>query len=246
MIAPTLIAPLRLKSVSRTHAGVRRALNEDRVLDRPETGLWAVADGMGGHQRGDLAATRIIAALAELDSSGSGYSRLADAERALHAVNAALFSENRGQATSGATLVMFLAHADHSACLWAGDSRAYLWRSRTLTPISRDHSLVQALVDAGELSESERRTHPNAHIVTRAVGAGETLELDRSFAPINAGDIFLLCSDGLTACLNDSELEALLGGGDLDTNADTLLELALSRGASDNVSFVLIQAEARR
>jgi serine/threonine protein phosphatase PrpC len=243
MIAAALAAPLRLRSVSRTHAGVRRALNEDRVLDRSDVGLWAIADGMGGHQRGDLAATRIIAALAELDASGSGYSRLADAERTLHAVNAALFSENSGQATTGATLVMFLAHADHFACLWAGDSRAYLWRNRSLTAISRDHSLVQTLVDAGKLSEAERRTHPNAHIVTRAVGASQTLELDRSFAPIGARDVFLLCSDGLTGCVSDAELETLLGGGDLDTKADTLLELALSRGASDNVSFVLIQAE---
>lgn len=241
MIPAATAKPLRLTSVARTHAGVKRAVNEDRVLDRPDIGLWAIADGMGGHQLGDVAASRVVEALAGLDGAGSGYGRLVDAEGALKAVNAALFADNDGRPLSGATLVMLLAHEDHFACLWAGDSRAYLWRDGVLTPLSRDHSLVQGLVDSGELAESQRRAHPNAHVVTRAIGVSQTLELDRRFASIRPGDLFLLCSDGLTACLEDRELEALLNPN-LEAVADTLLEIALGRGAPDNVSFLLVQA----
>ena len=239
----TAIKPhLHLTSVSRTHAGCRRAVNEDRLLDRAEIGLWAVADGMGGHSLGDVAATRVIEALSDLDGAGSGYGRLADAEQALQSVNTRLLADNQGGGTSGATLVMLLAHEDHFACLWAGDSRAYQLREGVLTRITRDHSVVQALVDGGEILESERRGHPSAHLVTRAVGAGDALELDRCFAAIGHGDRFLLCSDGLTACLEDHELQHLLRG-ELDAVSDALLDLALERGAPDNVSFIVVQAD---
>jgi serine/threonine protein phosphatase PrpC len=237
--AATTQTLLRLRSTHRTHAGARRAVNEDRVLDRAEAGLWAVADGVGGHQRGDVAANQVIDALMALETAGSGYSRMVDAERALQAVNANLFADSRGQ--SGATVVVLLAHEDHFACLWAGDSRAYLLRDRHLTAISYDHSLVQALVDGGEVAEADRRDHPSVHIITRAVGAGPTLNLDRRFAAMRQGDIFLLCSDGLTICFQDDELAGRLDG-DLDAVADVLLAQALARGAPDNVSFVLIEA----
>jgi serine/threonine protein phosphatase PrpC len=233
---------LRLSSVSRTHSGRRRPVNEDRLLDRAEIGLWAVADGMGGHSLGDVAASRVIEALSDLDGAGSGYGRLVDAEHALQAVNTRLLADNQISETSGATLVMLLAHEDHLACVWAGDSRTYQLRDGVLTRITRDHSVVQALVDAGEISEAERHGHPSAHLVTRAVGVSEALELDRYFAPIQQGDRFLLCSDGLTACLEDHELEGLLSG-ELDIVADALLNLALERGAPDNVSFVVIRAD---
>lgn len=232
---------LRFSSVSRTHAGRRRAVNEDRLLDRAEIGLWAVADGMGGHSLGDVAASRVIEALSDLGGAGSGYGRLVDAEHALQSVNTLLLAHHQNGETSGATLVMLLAHEDHLACLWAGDSRAYLLRDCGLTRITRDHSVVQALVDGGEISEIERRGHPSAHLVTRAVGVSEALEFDRYFAPMQRNDRYLLCSDGLTTCLEDHELEDLLRG-ELDSVADTLLNLALERGAPDNVSFVVIEA----
>jgi serine/threonine protein phosphatase PrpC len=106
---------------------------------------------------------------------------------------------------------------------------------------SRDHSLVQSLVDGGDVAEADRRNHPNAHVITRAVGAGPALELDRCFTSMRADDIFLLCSDGLTACFEDDELAGLLED-DLDVVADVLLAQSLARGAPDNISFVLIQA----
>jgi len=238
---------LRFRSAARTHAGLRRVLNEDRLLDHPGDGLWAVADGMGGHRSGDVAAARVVEALGALDASESGFGRLNDLVRAVSEVNAELFAQSAdgpGASPSGATVVALLAHERHFACVWAGDSRAYLLRDGAVAPITRDHSLVQSLIDDGRISAAERRRHPEAHIITRAVGAAAEIDLERRFAPIRPGDVFLLCSDGLTACVEDEELAGFMGRADLDAAAETLLAAALERGAPDNVSFVLVTAEA--
>lgn len=235
---------MAFRSASRSHAGARRALNEDRVLDRSETGLWAIADGMGGHSAGDLAAARVIADLAAVDHGASGYTYLDDIAGAVAAANAALFAQREGPEgrVSGATLVALVAHEGHYACLWAGDSRAYRLRDGVLSPITRDHSVVQELIDAGALDEASRRRHPGAHVVTRAVGAQSSVELDRRFAPIEPGDLFLLCSDGLTGCVDESALAQLAACNDVDSAADSILALALDRHPADNLSFILISA----
>ncbi|MDP1617401.1 PP2C family serine/threonine-protein phosphatase [Phenylobacterium sp.] len=238
---------LRFRSATRSHAGLRRACNEDRLLDRPAEGLWAVADGMGGHRSGDVAAARVVEALGGLDASESGFGRLNDLVRAISEVNAELFAQSAdgpGASPSGATVVALLAHERHFACVWAGDSRAYLLRDGGAAPITRDHSLVQSLIDNGQIAADARRSHPEAHIITRAVGAAAEIDLERRFAPILPGDVFLLCSDGLTACVEDEELASLIDQPDLDAAAEALLAAALERGAPDNVSLVLIAAEA--
>lgn len=237
-------AGLIFRSAARSHAGARRTLNEDRVLHNDSAGIWAIADGMGGHSAGDVAATRVISELERIDHGASGYAYLDDVVAAVSAANAAIFEEQplRDGQASGATLVALLAHERHYACLWAGDSRAYRLSGGGLTPITRDHSVVQQLIDSGDLAESSRRVHPNAHVITRAIGVGPSVELDRVFAPIVAGDVFLVCSDGLTGCVDDDELTAALVGRDIDAAADRLLETALSRGARDNVSLIVIHA----
>jgi serine/threonine protein phosphatase PrpC len=237
---------LVFQSVSRTHAGTRRALNEDRLLEHGQAGLWAIADGMGGHANGEVAAARVIAALETVDHGASGFAYLDDLIAAVSAANAAIFEERAqtGAPMSGATLVALLAHEGHYACLWAGDSRAYRFSGGELAPITRDHSLVQQLIDTGALAEASRKQHPSAHVITRAIGVDARIELDRRFAPIAQGDIFLLCSDGLTGCLDDGELAAILAGPDLDAAADRLLATALERGARDNVSLILVRAAA--
>lgn len=243
---------LTYRAAARTHAGRVRQLNEDRLLVRTDAGLWAVADGMGGHQAGDLAATRLIEALAELKARGAGYQRLRALEQAVQQVNAELYSSGSGgeagrdRSTSGATLVALLAHEGHFACVWAGDSRAYRLREGRLEQVTRDHTVVQALIDRGEIAEEQRKTHPKVHMVTRAVGAAGALTLEQRFAPIEASDSFLLCSDGLTACVTDAEIATRLQRHDLEATADDLVDLALERGAPDNLSFVLVAAEAAR
>lgn len=246
--APLAMSPgLVFRSAARTHAGTRRTVNEDRVLDRTDKGLWAIADGMGGHQAGDIAASTVIDAISAIEHGPSGYTYLADIVAAVERANAAIFTGRSagGAGASGSTVVALIAHEGHYACLWAGDSRAYLFRDGALAPITRDHSLVQQLVDCGDVPESRRRLHPNAHIITRAVGVDAQVELDRQFAAIAAGDIFLLCSDGLTACLDDAEMAGALAGDDLQAAADHLLQTALSRQALDNVSLILVRADQR-
>lgn len=234
-------ASLQFTSVSRTHPGHRRTVNEDRVLDCPERGIWAVADGMGGHYAGDVAATKVVEALATLRPGVSGYARLRDASRKLAEVNTALFEDTKVR-PSGSTVVTLLVHEGHYACLWAGDSRAYLFRDGVFTALTRDHSVVQQLVDGGALSEGDRQHHPSAHVITRAIGAASDIAIDQAFAAIQEDDVFLLCSDGLTGCVEKSAIIEALSEPSLERMADHLLADVLGRVALDNVSYVIIKA----
>ena len=243
-------APLQtFTSAARSHTGGRE-LNEDRVLERSDVGLWAVADGMGGHRAGDVASALVVEALGQVASFGSGYAYLNDVAGRLQAVNSDLLERSGGgrgrgrPGLMGSTVVALLAHEGYYACVWAGDSRAYLLRRGRLTRITHDHSLVQEMVDAGSLSVEEARSHPRANVITRAVGVAEPLQLDRRHAAIEPGDIFLLCSDGLTGAMCDDEIEERLLRRDLERAADDLLGLALGRGARDNVSLVLVEADS--
>jgi serine/threonine protein phosphatase PrpC len=219
-----------------------RELNEDGLLQRDDVALWAVADGMGGHHAGDVASRRVIEALGAIDRPGSGYAYLTAVRRVLEAVNLELVALASG-AVVGSTVVALLVHEEHYACLWAGDSRAYRVGKGALEPITRDHSMVQELIDSGAITPAEARTHRRANVITRAVGAGPALELDVRNAQVRAGDRFLLCSDGLTGALTDQEISGLAAAPDLAFAADALMDAALDRGARDNVTLVLIEAD---
>jgi serine/threonine-protein phosphatase Stp1 len=243
---PAAASVNRFGSAARSHAGALRELNEDRYIDLPEVGLWAVADGMGGHAAGDMAAQMTVDALAALVDGV-----LSPAPAAIHeaigAVNARLAQRTASggfEATSGSTLVALLAAKGRYTCLWAGDSRAYVVREGRLVPISRDHSLVQEMVDAGILSPAEARDHPRSNVITRAVGVVGSLELEAATGSIGSEDCFLLCSDGLTAALEEREIESLLGGDDVEAAADALLGAALANHPRDNVTFVLVRPNA--
>lgn len=233
------------ESVSRTHVGCRRKVNEDALLCRPDLGLWAVADGMGGHDAGEVASAMVIAGLAASEPGLPLAGRTTAARRALEAANAeliALGAAGGERRTIGSTVVAVLADAWSYACLWAGDSRAYRARNGVLNQLTRDHSLVQELVDAGELAPSEAAEHPNANIITRAVGASVALNVDGVVGDIIRGDVFLLASDGLTRLVSDAELLDGLQAEDLEASADHFIETCLARGAPDNVSFVVVRS----
>lgn len=242
---PQAAAPA-FRSTARTHVG-GRPLNEDRVLERPDVGLWAVADGMGGHMAGEVASAMVVEALGRVARFGSGYAYLNDVAAQLQAVNREMLESGGGgrgrPGLMGSTVVALLAHEGYYACVWAGDSRAYLLRDGRLTRITHDHSLVQEMVDSGALTADQARSHPRANVITRAVGVADPLLLEKRHAPIEAGDLFLLCSDGLTGTMQDEEIEERLLRGGLDQAADDLLGLALGRGARDNVSLVLVAAD---
>ena len=241
--APPLVqAPVSIMtfdSAARTHVGRVRQVNEDRLLDRPDCRLWAIADGMGGHGGGDVAATMAIAAL----------DRILPAERLTRAcVLGAVVAGNddivRHNATahgqSGATIVVLSIQDGIAELFWAGDSRAYRMRAGRCEQITRDHSVVQELVDAGLLVAADADRHPRAHVVTRALGVASAVDIERRRIDIRPGDQFLLCSDGFSRGLTAEGLaeEIRRFGND----HGEMLRRAVARDGSDNVTFVLVSA----
>jgi serine/threonine protein phosphatase Stp1 len=236
--AAEVAVPSRLRSVARSHVGVVRSLNEDRFLDLPEQGLWAVADGMGGHRAGDIAAQMVVDAISEIAAEAT-----VDAIRgAVQDANKRLVSQSgtSGLDVSGSTLVVLTIDGSRYDCLWAGDSQAWLLRAGGWRQITRDHSLVEDLLQAGAIEASQRHCHPHRHVITRAVGVAETLEIDHVQGSLADGDVLLLCSDGLTNVVDPGAMAIPAGAPDLDAMADALLGEALAGGAADNVTLILV------
>jgi protein phosphatase len=236
------VSKLAFRSFALSHVGCVRKLNEDSVLARPEIGLWGVADGMGGHGGGDLASATVVAALAKLRPPASAAEFLDAFETCVADANEDLRAYGREQAKSlvGTTLVAVLIFDLRYACVWCGDSRAYLLRDGELRRISRDHSEVQELLDRGVISAEQARTWPRRNVVTRALGAYDQVELEIVDGPTGPGDRFLLCSDGLTGHLSDAEIEQALAAAQPEKACERLVQLTLQRGASDNVSVVVV------
>lgn len=241
------VKPLVFESAARTHVGKVRAHNEDNFVDRPVIGMWAVADGMGGHAAGDVASGLLAEALAGVDTVTSGFAFLDEVREAVMQVNRTLVARAAQLPPGsliGSTVVILLAYGGHFACLWAGDSRAYLLRAGEFRRLSRDHSVVQELVDTGDLTPEEARSHRRSNVITRAVGVRPDLSIDMCEGVIEPEDTFLLCSDGLTAMLDDAEIAATLSPPTPDHAADSLIVQCLDRGARDNVTVVVIHAAA--
>jgi serine/threonine protein phosphatase PrpC len=230
--------------ITRTHVGLRRKVNEDSVLDRTDRGLWAVADGMGGHEAGDVASAMVTEALRQLPIIYGLDQTVDGAIAAIQNVNRELIAmagtEDRSR-TIGTTIVGLAVADGHFRCFWAGDSRAYRVRDGQIRRLSRDHSLVQDLVDAGMLKSEEAERHENANIITRAVGVSEELQVDSSAGEAAPGDLFLLGSDGLTRLVDDGELLEQLATNPLEQAGDALIDMVLARGAPDNVSLVIVK-----
>lgn len=233
-------------SIGQTHVGCVRTLNEDAFLNRPEQGVWAVADGMGGHEGGELASARVVEALESIGVCANAYALRDSAMTALRRANDDLVARGLEQfgGAIGSTVAALLAYRGHYACMWAGDSRIYLYRAGQLRLLTRDHSYVQQMVDAGVIGADEARAHPKSNVITRAVGAGVSLELDAAYGAIRDDDRFLLCSDGLSSVLHEREIAEELHRAPAERAADRLIARALARGAADNVTVVIVIAAA--
>lgn len=232
----------RFDCVARSHVGLRRKLNEDSVVVRTERGYWAVADGMGGHDAGDVASQKVRDALQSLPVVYALDDLVDSAIAALKRVNRELIDLAGGgsRETIGTTVVGLAISGDQVRCFWAGDSRAYRIRAGAIEQLSRDHSLVQSLVDAGMIAPTEAVDHPNANVITRAVGVGDDLQVDVIAGEVASGDQYLLATDGLTRMVSDGEVAAVLAASAPADAADRLVALVLERGAPDNVSLVLV------
>lgn len=232
------------QSGAATHVGHVRENNEDAHMCRDDVGIWAVADGLGGHEAGELASKLVVDVLSRVegDSLDALMSRV---ERELKLANAELLQYSRpfGPArTPGSTVAVLLAHSGHCAVSWAGDSRVYRIRNGESQLLTHDHSHVQGLLDEGLIAPGEEDTHPMAHAITRAVGIDQELKLESARISHAPGDRFVLCTDGLSRLLSAGEICAFGGSGTASAGAAALVAEALERGAPDNVTVVCVDA----
>lgn len=236
-------APLAFRSSAKTHRGHVRTVNEDACLEMGDRGVWAVADGVGGFEAGGAASGMVVEALGVLDEGGDLQDRANRVCDALVRVNRRLvdLAERPMDPHQSASTVAVLVTGGTGCCyVWAGDSRIYRLRDGHLSQCTRDHSLVQDMVDAGEITAEHARDHPQGNVITRAVGAGAELQLEVSHADLLPGDRFLLCSDGVHGGVTHSELEQLLANGDCEDACRRILDWVLSREAHDNATAVVV------
>lgn len=231
-------------STAVTDTGLVRSVNEDAYLDLPGQLIWAVADGMGGYEAGDWASSTIVQALQKMTASENLHEAIEQTKATLASVNIALREQAalRSAGMIGSTVVVFIARGARSGCLWAGDCRAYLLRDNVLLQLTQDHSRVQEMVNVGQITQEEARTHPESNIVTRALGVMDEVEIDHVELDVKVGDLFLLCSDGLINEMSDAEIQVHLSSGDTKSAVDNLLVGALASGAKDNVTILVARA----
>jgi protein phosphatase len=236
---------MRWSSAARTDIGLVRKRNEDSLLDRPGRRLWSVADGMGGHAYGDVASTMVVDALDALPPAPSLPQAVADVHARLLAVNGALLAEAAARQVDviGSTVVVLLAFGRTAACVWAGDSRIYLCRGGGLHQLTRDHNQFEDLQVRKNMSAADAMAYPGASMITRALGAAQVLEPEAVEVQVSDGDLFLLCSDGLSNMVGPDAIYAALAGGDCRQAADKLIALALANGGNDNISVVVVRAD---
>jgi serine/threonine protein phosphatase PrpC len=237
---------MSLTSFGITDVGKARKHNEDSMLDRGEIGLWVVADGMGGHAKGDVASQMIVEEMKKVHEGVKLESCIDDIEDRLLEVNQRLVAkarESEKKTTIGSTVVSMIAYQDLCVYAWAGDSRLYRLRDKELRQMTTDHSQVEVYVEQGLISREEAAVHPHGNMITRAVGAAEVLFLDMDVQKMKNGDRYLLCSDGLTKHTNDLEFEKMLPDGTPEECCKAMIKQTLDRGAADNVTAIVIDVE---
>ena len=217
--------------------------NEDAFLELPTRGVWVVADGMGGHQSGDLASQMVIDLVARIGASEKRSQVVDYVEDALITANRRLYRkslEGERPTVIGSTVAALVVVGDYAVSAWAGDSRVYRLRAGVLEQVSRDHSEVEELIEQGVLTRATAEEHPAANVITRAVGGAEDLYLEMELVRLKNLDRFLLCSDGLYKELKEQEIAAYLAEGDSAQACAQLLNTALSRRCTDNVTALVV------
>lgn len=227
-------------SCAASNQGHVRKVNEDSFLDAQEQSLWVVADGMGGHSRGDRASQCIVEALHTFEASTQALESVDDLLNRLRVANQACRQAAQGQVMGSTVAVLYL-HDDSAYLLWAGDSRVYRHRNNTFNQLTDDHSLVQELHRLGELTADEAENHPSSNVITRAIGVADDIDVQVRKVDLESGDRFLLCSDGLFKDVKQHEVAANLALPSPRQALDELVKLALRRGGTDNVTAIVVQ-----
>ncbi len=227
-----------------------RELNEDSFVEIPQHGVWVVADGMGGHEAGEVASKLIVDDIENSNFDGqqgapsSQQDKVSIIRQSIHNSNQEIrdiSAQQFNSKTIGSTVVALSLTTTHYNIIWAGDSRAYLFRDGHLRQITRDHSQVEELLANELITPEEAENHPLANVITRAVGAHEELLLDETVGTTQEGDIFLLCSDGLYNEISFAEIENLIKSSNISETNKALIHSALIREAKDNITSILIQ-----
>lgn len=217
-----------------TSPGQKRDHNEDALLCCPSLGLWAVADGMGGHQFGEVASALALQTLERAIADG------AELHAAVHAAHHAVRTA-APRPGMGTTIVITLFNGADFQLAWVGDSRAYRVNAEGIVALSRDHSWVQAMIDAGELSPDDAARHSRRNVILQCLGRDETPEVGLLSATLHPGELLLLCSDGLTGELTDADIHQQCTEADtLEQLVDRLIAVANARGGRDNITCIVL------
>ncbi|GAA6172864.1 hypothetical protein NBRC116592_25340 [Colwellia sp. KU-HH00111] len=236
------------RSFSVTDVGVKRKVNQDAIYVSDVDKIWLVADGMGGHAQGDKASQALVAAFNNLKLSNTLAERVLQIEATISKVNSDL--QHYSQVTLngkaiGSTIVLYTVCQGVGVLLWAGDSRGYKVEKNHVEQISWDHSHIEELLKAGQITKTEAAESKLSNVITRAVGAHKEIYFDHVLIPANISNSLLLCSDGLTNELNDAEINSILQQDQCSQAAiDNLLQKTLEKGAKDNVSIIIIKNES--
>ena len=241
--------PKRWHSCALSDVGKVRKINEDAFLERSDLGLWMVADGMGGHHAGDVASRTAVVALNDIAIPAGGvYKDIADliTEVTIHLqqANNKLFLMARDlspETVIGSTVVAMLALGEQCAAVWSGDSRLYQFRDGVMTQITRDHSLINEMIQRGQGNLEELTNSRISNVVTQALGVETELRLETILFTARKNDLYLLCSDGLTEDVTEAEIGNLLAETEFCTIPRKLIDLALSYQAKDNITVIVIQ-----
>jgi len=226
-----------------TNQGCVRDHNEDAFLESSDNGLWVVADGAGGHQSGELASNLIVEKLAKLKRNRFFGSFVKKIKECLQDVNVELIEQSGGEETRAliaSTVCVLVTQRSNIVCLWSGDSRIYQLRQKKLTQLTRDHNRVNEFIKAG-FSKEEADKNPLSQHLTAAVGVTSPLFTETQSFEVMDGDTYLICSDGLFKELTDQDIEETMKQESLKDATSGLIDLALARGATDNVTVVLIK-----
>lgn len=241
---------------TQTHPGMVRSNNEDAALFDEACGVAVLADGMGGYNAGEIASgmatTFIKSELSRWLSSGSHAAQLDDIQRAMELcvrkTNLSIFNSatsNPSYAGMGTTLVLGVFQGSHLVLGHVGDSRCYRLRAGALTQITKDHSMLQEQVDAGLLTQEQAATAPGKNLLTRAIGVDPSVEVELHIHEVQANDLYLMCSDGLTDMVQENTIAAILGSHNtLSQIAANLVDKANAGGGRDNITVLLTQAKA--
>ena len=250
--------PQQWTGVGRTETGHVRASNQDALAILNDCGVWIVADGMGGHPAGDIAAQTAVAMAAQRARERAAWLRehpsaaaefvadlVTSADRGIHDLMLAKPSL-KGMGTTFVALAipstsMSLAHIAH-----LGDSRAYFYRMGQLKQLTRDHTLVEKWVQRGQIDAATALTHPERHVLTKCLGMGVDMKPELTETPVAPHDLIMLCSDGLTKMLNDAAIASVLSraNGDPYRACHHLIEQALNNGGEDNVTVIVVACMA--